>query len=136
MACDRGQIEFALALSPEAKPRLQTLLWDSSLPPSPLLQRAADTVVPWLARWDETARASLAPNVNVEATRKTLTVLATTHGPCKMDQPLLSDGATKAKFLLSCQGGPLELTVSVDPKTERITAVGAKAPRTQANCAP
>jgi hypothetical protein len=137
MVCDRGELTFVAVLSPDGNPRLQTLLWEDSLPPSALLERSAEAATGWIHAWDEkAAKKVLAPSMDVERTRRTMSQAAAKYGSCKLDHAVTSDGATTGKFLLACTEGALELSVTVDPKTQRITRPRAVPPRTMANCAP
>lgn len=137
MACESGEISFVAALSPEVEPRLQALLWEHSLPPSALLEQSAAAVTPLIARWDDSeAHRIFAASIDSEKTRKLLARAGAKHGPCNVDHPLWSDGATKARFLLTCAEGPLELSQTVDPGTQQTTRLSLAAPRTMANCAP
>jgi hypothetical protein len=124
-------------LSPEVEPRLQTLVWEDSLPPSPALLRLAAAATPLIDRWDEAAaRGILAPSVDLASTRKQLAQAGATYGACKVERLLSSDGAAKAKFLIACADGAVELSQTIDVSSQRITRVALTAPRTMANCAP
>ncbi|MEO8179571.1 MAG: serine hydrolase domain-containing protein [Deltaproteobacteria bacterium] len=137
MTCESGEIAFVAALSPEIEPRLQTLLWEDSLPPSPALERLGAAVAPLIAQWDDSnARRILAPSVDMARTRKQLARVGATHGPCNVERALSSDGSTKARFLLACAEGALELSQTIDVRTGQITRLSLAAPRTMANCAP
>lgn len=125
-SCERGAVTFALALSPEPKPRLQALEWREDLPPSPPLEAAAAALVHLAERWDaDAATAALAPSADVAKVRKTLARLALDHGACKVERWVESDGKASATFLLSCAAGGAELEVNVDEKTGKVAGVGA-----------
>jgi hypothetical protein len=147
MACESGEISFVAALSPEAPspeapspeavPRLQTLLWEDSRPPSAVLERSVAAVTPLIARWDDSeARSIFAPSIDMGKTRKQLARAGATYGACKVERALWSDGATKARFLLACADGALELSQTIDAGARQITRLALAAPRTMANCAP
>jgi hypothetical protein len=136
MVCDRGWITFAAVLAPSG-PRLQALLWEDELPPSALLVRSAESAASFITAWNAAAAAKLlAPTVDAQATRKALAYVGLDHGACKLGEPVAGDGATSARFRLSCTSGVVELSVTVDPATERVTRLRTAPPRTSAYCTP
>jgi hypothetical protein len=137
MSCESGEVAFVAALSPEGEPRLQTLLWEDSLPPSAALGRLGAAVTPLIAEWDDgEARRIFAPSVELSKTRAQLARARATHGPCTVERALSSDGAAQARFLLACAEGALELSETIDAHAGQITRLSLTAPRTMANCAP
>jgi hypothetical protein len=85
---------------------------------------------------DNVRTCTKAASIDTEKTRKQLARAGATHGACKVERALWSDGAAKAKFLLTCAGGALELSEMIDVNTRQITRASLAAPRTMANRAP
>jgi CubicO group peptidase (beta-lactamase class C family) len=135
MVCDRGEITFAIVLSPASSARLQALIWEEMLPPSEPMLAAARNVIPWIEHWDEAAaKTALAPDMDMRATRKALGRAALDHGVCRLEKTLSSDGKSRARFLLSCTESDVEMSIRFDPKTERITQIDMAEPRTTPHC--
>ncbi|HMK73092.1 MAG TPA: serine hydrolase domain-containing protein, partial [Myxococcaceae bacterium] len=138
LSCDSGAVVFAAALSPLAHPRLQTLVWRSELPPSPRMAEAARALAGLVGTWSEPrARLLFAPAVELARTRKALARLGVDHGRCSVERPLRGDGGNEGVFRLGCTDAPLELSLSLDEKTGRVTEWHGSPPRAadSPNCA-
>jgi CubicO group peptidase (beta-lactamase class C family) len=128
--CERGAITFAAALSPRAHPRLQALLWESELPPSPLLREAAATLARLLGRWDEaTAKALFAVAVDRPRAEKGLARLAAEAGQCTVGRPLRGDGVRQGEFELLCSEGALQLFIALEEPGGRVASWRGYRPR-------
>jgi len=138
LSCDSGAVVFAAALSPRAHPRLQALLWRSELPPGPRMSEAARTLAGLVGTWSEPrAKALFAPAVDLSRARKSLARLGIDHGKCSVERPLRGDGSSEGVFQLACTDAPLELSLSLDEKTGRVTEWRGAPPRSadSPNCA-
>lgn len=109
---------------------MQGLIWESNLPPTPALSKAASGVAGLVAHWDEPAAKGLfAATVDLAQARKTLAHLGIDHGSCKVEKPLKGGGEGEGVFHLACHDGSLDLSVTLDPATSRLTAWRAEPPR-------
>jgi CubicO group peptidase (beta-lactamase class C family) len=138
LACERGTVTFAAALSPRARPRLQALVWDSHLPPNRRMRQAAATLVGLIARWNAAAARQLFESgVDMSRTRKALAHLAVEGGSCRLGPVKSGDGASEAVFELRCRDAPLLLSLSLDEKTGRVKNWRGYPPRApdSPNCA-
>jgi len=138
LECDRGAVTFVGALSPRSHPRLQALLWRSTLPPSAGMTEAARALAGLVGAWnDGRARSLLAPATDLGRTRKAMARLAVDHGSCSVERPLSGDGSKEGVFLLACSDGPLQLSLSLDEKTGRVSEWSGAPPRApdSPNCA-
>jgi CubicO group peptidase (beta-lactamase class C family) len=138
LRCERGEIIFAAALSPRANPLLQELIWESDLPPTPRMSKAAAALVQLMGRWDDpAARALFAPPVDRARAKTALARLGLDHGKCTVEQALKGDGANTALFQVNCTEGPLHLKIDLDEKTGLVTEWRGFPPRgpDSPNCA-
>ena len=130
LECERGSLTFAMSLTPRESPLVQGLIWESNLPPTPALSKAASGVAGLVAHWDEPAAKGLfAATVDLAQARKTLAHLGIDHGSCKVEKPLKGGGEGEGVFHLACHDGSLDLSVTLDPATSRLTAWRAEPPR-------
>jgi CubicO group peptidase (beta-lactamase class C family) len=137
VACERGAIQLAAGLAPGPKPRLQALELRQDLPPSAALESAADVMIKLLVRRDtEAAIQSMAKSEDAPKLERAFAKLSISHGLCKMDRVVESDGKKRATFLLSCEKQPLELTVALE-SNGKIAQASGRPPRSESrpNCA-
>ena len=128
LKCDRGSISMSVELTSDVPPRIQALVLESILPPSPQLEAAAQRANGLLAGWDDsTASEILSPDVDIPSLRKQLQSVANFNGTCRIGRPLRGDGVADATFLLACEHGDVELTVTLanDGRLSLVRAVPA-----------
>jgi hypothetical protein len=125
VACERGGIRFAAALSPRATPRLQYLQWASELPASPAMHAAATAILSLAAHWSDAAAVQYFAD---KPDRDAAARLGLDGGACELGDTLDGDGATISVFALSCAKQALELEVTLD-EDKRVSHWRAYAPR-------
>jgi CubicO group peptidase (beta-lactamase class C family) len=128
VACERGRIAFAAALSPKGKPRLQFVRWSSALPPSPRLSKAA-TAVARFATSGAAAGGLFAKSVDRAAVRVALGRAVGGARRCVVGDALDGDGTSSGVFALTCDGRDLRLSVGVEEKTGKVTRARVSAVR-------
>jgi CubicO group peptidase (beta-lactamase class C family) len=123
LSCERGDADLSLELTSDLPPRLQTLVLESALPPSPALTQAALALA---GPPDEAATKVLFSRAaDAEGARRALRKLALNQGVCSGPRPVRGDGATRATFRLACERGEAEVTVTLEPATGKVTGVTA-----------
>lgn len=121
LTCDRGRVDLVLTLAPTSPPRIQFLLSDGVLPPSPALTSAANGLSALIGRWDRAAAAKLFDKgADLEKIQKTFAATAEQRGACRVERPVSGDGKTKARFRLACDRYPIMLDLSFTEKTEKV----------------
>ena len=83
LACDRGGLALGLELTSDAPPRIQALVMDSILPPSPALAALAARAVPLLARWDDGEAARAFEDDARDNARSLFRTVRATPGACR-----------------------------------------------------
>jgi hypothetical protein len=144
LACERGAIALDLLLSPATPPRLQHVGIKEELPPDGVAKAGAKAIAAAIAAPDNrgggpaTDRLDvlpLAPALDQVRTWQTLRRLALTHSACVVDRGWIEvthDVWTvdqTLRYLLNCEGGPLEVAFSTDGETGRITRLDVHPPR-------
>ncbi|HET7826448.1 MAG TPA: serine hydrolase domain-containing protein [Anaeromyxobacter sp.] len=126
LACERGQVDVSVELTSDVPPRIQSLVLDSFLPPTPALAAAGEAATGLLARWEDGAAAGLfAPRADLAAVRASFARVTRNQGACALSRAVKSDGAARATFLLACERGEAHLDVELDPATGRAATVAA-----------
>jgi CubicO group peptidase (beta-lactamase class C family) len=126
LACERGELDVYLTLTPEMPPLIQHLELKPIIPPGPRLQKAAERAVALTLRWnDEYAKQSFAPSLDAAGAKTQLTA----HGPCQLGRPGPGDGAGRGTFRLTCTRDAQELEIALDDPTDRISELKMRAPR-------
>jgi hypothetical protein len=121
LTCDRGRVDLVLTLAPTSPPRIQFLLSDGVLPPSPALTSAANGLSALIGRWDRAAAAKLFDKgADLEKIQKTFAATAEQRGACRVERPVSGDGETKARFRLACDRYPIMIDFSFTEKTEKV----------------
>lgn len=126
LLCERGSIEFNAHLTPARTERLQFLWWKEHHPPSQALDRAAGRLT--AAFGTQRAPAGLLWGDRARRSNLDFQKLSLAHKACRVERPLTSDGETSATYRLLCANQPVELSLSIDKKTGRVTAFDAHAP--------
>jgi CubicO group peptidase (beta-lactamase class C family) len=129
LRCERGDIQFEVALTPNKPSRIQNIEWKEEFPPGERLEGVARRLAGAIGRWDPAATAdlfdvSLAPGT----VNRTVARLAIDHGTCELDRPLSADGHGRAVFRLHCSEAPLDLSFRINEKSGRIIELSGAAP--------
>ena len=113
--CDNGDIAMSVELTSDAPARIQSLVLESILPPSPQLQQAAARAMALYVHWSTFSAAQLfAPEADTRKVQRAFDLANANQGSCKLGQAVKGDGKTKATFRLTCENGDADLTLKVE----------------------
>jgi CubicO group peptidase (beta-lactamase class C family) len=122
---ERGRVHAEVLLTPEARPRIQSLRLASVAEPSPVLADAARTIAAALARWDADLPPGLrlAETVDRERVRRDARTIAARFAPLTLGPVVAGDGSRSATWRLSSERGPVDLTITTgaDGTLESVT---------------
>ncbi len=110
--CEAGWLNVELTLAPVEPPKVQFLEVSAGRPASPALKQAAETLTAAMASGTRSLR--LAPSLKKEDVAARLEATRSAYGTCKLGDVIEGDGVGTAKFMLACDRGALELSVSVE----------------------
>jgi len=135
MSCDRGSLRVAITLAPTMPPKVQ--LWEltaaGQLPPA--IDAVVKAIAGMIGAPDQAALSSLLdPGVDAGATARHLRA-ASVWGTCGIDDVLSGGGDRGARVRLACSRGKLDLTVEVDPTSEKVRRL-VLAPLPAGTCVP
>ena len=127
---ERGRVRVSILLSPEPRPRLQSLAITAVPDPSARLQVAAEAVV---AAANEPAPAWPADlergaDLDVAAVERSLRAASARFGRLRLGQATAGDGRTTATFDVLGADGRAELAITVEPETGVVTACSISVP--------
>lgn len=128
--CERGEIQFSLALTPSAAARIQSISWKEEFPPDEKSVEVAARLAGVVGKWSEKLAQGLF--ATDEAQRKAKVFLArlgAKHGTCDVDRPISSDGQGAATFRLQCAMSPADLVFRIDEKSGLVTDVTGGPPQ-------
>ncbi len=129
MRCQRGRIEMFATLAPTVPPKLQYLEIDTAKPLSPPLKTAAQQLIQLTAQWhDEEAKTLLARSLKRDAVQSQLDALRVLYGQLKPGEVLEGDGQTHARVRLDGDKGSVDMTLKLNPKTGKLTAISFSRP--------
>jgi CubicO group peptidase (beta-lactamase class C family) len=121
---ERGWCWLWISLTPTVPPLVQALEIDSVLPPTPLLQRAVESLGALLAT--PTRRGVdllfIRSSDRAEMLRR-IRLANLQYGVCRIGEQLTGDGETQASFRLFSAQAELTITAQFDPKTGKMTTV-------------
>jgi hypothetical protein len=124
LECDRGQIEAQIALSPDQPPRIQWIRLRPMLPPTEAFIQVARQVAREIGRASHPPLDKLfASRVDRDKAYRELEAV-TAHSSCELTRWLESDGDSTARFELSCDRKPLELSLGL--KSGQITSLAIR----------
>jgi CubicO group peptidase (beta-lactamase class C family) len=132
LACERGALELELLLTPALPARVQAVHVREELPPSQQLDGVARGLARALSGWDEAAAALFEPGLDVRRVKNALEGLGLAHGRCEVERALWSDGASEARYRLSCSGAELVLGVRIEPRSGKVTRLTSGSARWEA----
>jgi hypothetical protein len=127
---ERGRVRVSILLSPEPRPRLQTLAITVVPDPSARLQVVAEAVVAaanepatgWPADLERGA------DLAVAAVERSLRAASARFGPLRLGQATAGDGRTTATFDALGTDGRVELAITVESETGIVTACTISVP--------
>ena len=127
---ERGRIRVSILLSPEPRPRLQSLTITAVPDPSARLQVAAEAVVAAANEPAPVWPADLVrgPDLDVAAVERSLRAAAARFGRLRLGQATAGDGSTTATFDALGPDGRAELAITVEPETGVVTACTLSVP--------
>lgn len=122
---DHGWVRVSILVSPEPRPRLQTLAIRVVGDPSPAMRAAAERI---LALATGSAAASpddpdFDPAVDREVVERRLRAAGVLLGALRLGLPVDGDGRTTSRFEVDGERGAAELAVDIDDANGAITAV-------------
>jgi len=128
LRCDRGTVRFFVTVAPTGK--LQELEVTSALPPDARLGAAVGRVMALASVWSEKkATALLAPAMDRPGLRRQLAALTALHGACRVGEPVSGDGRIETTVALGCEQRPVNVTVTLDDASGKVTAVRFEKPQ-------
>ena len=131
IACEQGWLDVNLTLAPTQPPRVQHLEVSGGRPPTAPMRTAIDEVLGVMTTG--TGVLSLASSGDRVATGALLQSYRQAYGTCTAGEAQEGDGVSSTRLALSCDRGPLDLTISLEQG--RIAQV-TLAPPPEAVCVP
>jgi CubicO group peptidase (beta-lactamase class C family) len=133
--CERGWLEVFITLAPTSAPSVQLMSVQSVMPPGAGMSKAVGEVVKLLKVWDAKAADNLAgPGLDVERVRRAAAA-ASQWGACEAGEALGGDGERNSSVRLTCERGALAARLTLDPATNRLTALDL-VPLREQRCVP
>lgn len=130
LRCENGRVEMFATLAPAVPPKLQYLEVYTAMPLSRSLKGAAARVIQLIAHWDdEKAKLLLARSVKRDVVRDQLDALRVQYGRLNLGEELEGDGQTQSRVRLDGDKGSLDLTLRLDAKSGKLTAMTFTRPR-------
>ena len=137
LLCERGAISLSVELTSEVPPRIQALVLEPAMPPSPALVDAASRALSLVSRWDDGQAARLlGPEADPAATKKQLRRVAYNRGSCTIRRALSGDGTRNATFRAGCDHGDVDLSVALGPDGQRVSKIEAAPVHGPPGCPP
>jgi len=134
LACDRGHVRFFLTLAPTSRPIIQWLEATSALPLDPRLAALASTLAARIGQPSASAADLVAPGTDPDALARALAA-ATVWGSCRIGEVLKGGGDTSATVRFACDKGPLDVSITLDPASGRLSQA-TLAPAADEACVP
>ncbi|HHW86955.1 MAG TPA: beta-lactamase family protein [Chloroflexi bacterium] len=123
MQGERGWCRIWLTLAPTAPPRVQHLSITSVFPPSAAMQAALDALLAATANPTQRAVARLFAAASDRAAQlRQLRLVNLMYGACTLDTIVGGDGAQQTLARLHSANGPLEVEVTLHPRTNKLTS--------------
>jgi len=120
---ERGWCRVWLTLAPTTPPRVQHLSYESIFPPNAVMQGALDALVAATAAPTQRAIAHIfTATSDRRAQLKQLRTVNLLYGACTLAATLGGDGAEHTVARLQSAGGPLEVEVTLNPRTGKLTS--------------
>ena len=114
LSCDRGAIAMTAELTSDVPARIQALVLDPILPPTPQLGQVAGRTASILGRWsDDTAAELFASRDDLKKVQRAFARATANHGACRLADSVRGDGARSATFRLTCEHGDLDLQLKL-----------------------
>ena len=123
MVGERGWCQVWISLTPTVPSRIQALEIESTLPPSPVLQTAADQLAALTAKPMHRALARLcAAGLDQAALWDQLRLVNILCGPCSVGDVTGGDGATWASFQFIGSKGCADARLQMDERGKLVDA--------------
>lgn len=118
-----GRVHVEIGLSPEAPPRVQTFEVRSvPAPPEPLRSRGEAMVTAINGRRPAVPKSlALGPDLDRAAVDRIVRIVAARLAPVALGPATAGDGTTTATWRLRARHAELDLTIALDPASDRIT---------------
>jgi hypothetical protein len=135
MTCDRGWLNVYITLAPTMPPKVQLININPVMPADAEMTKTAETIVRLLAGWDAKAvEAIAAPGFDIERMRRQIAA-ASAWGTCKIGETLSGNGTRNSTIRLTCDNGPLQARIALDPNTRTLTSLDL-VPMREQRCVP
>ena len=135
MMCDRGWLNVFITLAPTMPPKVQLININPVMPPDAEMTKTAETIGKLLAAWDaKVVEPIAAPGFDVERMRRQFAA-ATAWGSCKVGETLSGNGTRNSTIRLTCDNGPLQARIALDPNTRKLTNLDL-VPMREQRCVP
>jgi hypothetical protein len=122
MQGERGWCRIWVTLAPTVPPRVQHLSITSVFPPNAAMQAALDALLAAIARPTQRAVARLfAASSDRAAQLRQLRTVNLLYGACTLETILGGDGEQQTLARLHSANGPLEVEITLQPRTNKLT---------------
>lgn len=113
-----GWVRVQVKLTPERSPKVQWLVVEAVVDPSPALANAAAAVLRSVASAAPLAGVAVDPSLDEARLARSASAAVARFGHLRLGLPKASDGASTATWAVRTErGGPAELRVGLDPET-------------------
>ncbi len=122
---ERGWLRVSAKITPQPIPRLQSLVVEGVLDPSPALVAAAEAIIGAASAGPSLpAGLRIAPGLDRGVHARTAQAAAARFGGLRLGLPLAGDGQTTSTWALETErGGGARLRLAIDPASGQITAI-------------
>lgn len=130
MVCRGGYLELFATLAPTVPPQLQYLQITAARSLNPAFKRTTAQVIRLINQWDETlAPAVFDRSLKRAALRSQFEALRVQYGRLRLGEVLEGDGSTTARLRLTGKNGQVDMKLTLNPQTGRVTGVIFTRPR-------
>lgn len=126
----RGHIELFATLAPTVPPRLQYLELTAARRPNPALRALISRLIALINRWDSPrARTLFARPLKLRQLQAHFEALRVQYGQLRFEEVLEGDGVAQARLRLVGSNGAVDLALTLDPRSGKVTSLTFTRPR-------
>ncbi len=130
LTCEGGRIEAYITMSPNVPPRMQTLQLIAAKPLDAGLADFVRQLVAFIGGWNaEQARDVFATTLDRAVLQRQFEAVRMQYGKLQSGDVLEGDGTTQARVRLTGERGNVDMKVTVDKETGRVSEVTFTRPR-------
>jgi CubicO group peptidase (beta-lactamase class C family) len=130
MKTRKGRIEVFVTLAPTVPPTLQMLEFTAAKPLSADFTQSVESLIALVRQWDDSAARDLfARSLKPTSLRPQLDALRVQYGDLRLGDNLEGDGKTKVRVRLIGTRGSVDVRMTRNAQTGKLTEIGFQRPR-------